>query len=200
MRPDSYYDQPGPPAPPAHQYGPGRRLAPRFNSEPILYHNNPPDPPEIYPSHDLTNSYDTVGSSGYGSHGTDQWGNSTDPSSENSSIDRVQPPPKQDLAEAYGFSGFGGGPQLQGPILEELGHGAPAYGQPGYGQEHTNARGGHPYQGSEAPPSVPPHVPPKEIPPRGPIKLGKASPTQTAGGDVAEKRKSWIKRRFSKSN
>jgi hypothetical protein len=75
-------------------------------------------PIRVYPSHGYQQSYDTVTTaSGTGSHGTEQWGNSTDPSSENSSLDRINQVAKPDLGEVYGFSGFGGAPQFQGPIL-----------------------------------------------------------------------------------
>lgn len=162
-------------------------------------------PGGVYPSHGQQQSYDTVASASNGSHATDQWGNSTDPSSENSSIDRVQPAAKPDIGEAYGFNGFGAGPQFQGPILEEHGHGAPGYGQPGYGQERVADGKGYPYQGNGAP-IPPPHAPPKENSPRVPIKLGGSSrpgnPVPISGKPAtaidSEKRKSWLKRRFSK--
>ena len=155
-------------------------------------------------------SYDTVTSSGTGSHGTDQWGNSTDPSSENSSIDKIQQGAKQDLGEQYGFNGFGGAPAFQGPILEEHGQGAPEYGRPGYGGRSVMASGpGIPYQGNNLPPPPPPpaHAKPREPVSRGPIKLGNSTShtsnenqqdysTPSVNG---EKRKSWLKRRFSKN-
>ena len=199
-RPDSYADSY---ANPANQQHNSRRFGPRNHSDPALYgHNNYQG---VYPSHGHQQSYDTVGSASNGSHATDQWGNSTDPSSENSSIDKVQAAPKPELGEAYGFNGFGGSPQFQGPILEEHGHGAPGYGQPGYGQSQVAAGNGHPYQGNAAPPSVPPHAPLKDNGAKVPIKLGGSiSTTAIPVADRAppsvdtEKRKSWLKRRFSK--
>ena len=203
-RPESYIENP---AAPSSQYGNlngyGRRFGPRNHSDPALYGHAQGH--GIYPSHGHQQSYDTVASASNGSHATDQWGNSTDPSSENSSIDRVQPAAKPDLGEAYGFNGFGGAPQIQGPILEEHGHGAPGYGQPGYGQERVAAGGGYPYQGNGVP-APPPHAPPKEKATRTPIKLGGSSAPIDAipvshrppPPVTSEKRKSWLKRRFSK--
>ena len=185
--------------------GNSRRFGPRNQSDPALYgHTNGQT---IYPSHGHQQSYDTVASASNGSHATDQWGNSTDPSSENSSIDRVQPAAKSDVGDANGFNGFGGAPQIQGPIFEEHGQNAPAYGQPGYGQERVAAGNGYPYQGNEAPiPPVPAST--KNAGPRVPIKLGGsigsgvAPPVSTRSplpSTDVEKRKSWLKRRFSKN-
>lgn len=198
-RPDSYIDNYANP-PNQNQSNQGRsgRLGQRMNTEPGVYGRNNQ---AIYPSHAHQQSYDTVTSaSGTGSHGTDQWGTSTDPSSENSSIDKIQQVPKTDLGEEYGFSGFGGAPQFQGPILEEHGLGAPTYGQPGYGQSQMSLSNGHPYQGNGGHPIPPPH---KEAASQGPIKLGSSSASSGestyAQPHSEEKRKSWLKRRFSKS-
>ena len=192
-RPASYVDPntnlPGPP----NQV---RRFGPRNSSDPALYGQNSQG---VYPTNGYHNSYDTVTSaSGTGSHATDQWGNSTDPSSENSSIDKIQQVPKPEPIDNYGLNGFGGSPQFQGPILEEYSHGAPAYGRPGYG---------HPNQSNGMPPPPPPHAPPKDTAPRVPMKLGKPAQqlpmvngnSPRAGPEQGEKRKSWLKRRFSKN-
>ena len=186
-----------------NQYSSGRRFGPRNHSDPALYGQNSTQ--GVYPSHGHQQSYDTVASASNGSHATDQWGNSTDPSSENSSIDRVQTAPKPDLGEAYGFNGFGGAPQIQGPILEEHGQGAPGYGHPGYGQSQVAAGNGHPYQGNEAP-APPPHAPSKDTEPKVPIKLGSPAVAGASAGASrpappvdTDKRKSWLKRRFSKA-
>ena len=200
-RPESYIDNYANP-PNQYQFSQGRggRLGQRMSSEPVMYGRNSQG---VYPSHAYQQSYDTVTSaSGTGSHGTDQWGNSTDPSSENSSIDRIQQAPKPDLGEEYGFSGFGGSPQFQSPILEEHGLGAPAYGQPGYGQSQISPSNGYPYQGNSGPPPPPP-PPHKETSPRVPIRLGNSSDPSWGSSDVqpqvGEKRKSWLKRRFSRN-
>ena len=193
-RPDSYADNYGPSQ---SQYGGNRRFNQRNQSDPMLYGHSHGQ--AVYTSHGHQQSYDTVGSTSYGSHGTDQGGNSTDPSSENSSIDRIQPPPKPDLGEVYGFNGFGGAPQFQGPILEEHGQDSPLYGQPGYGRVPAAAENANLYQSTEdaPPPPPPPH---KQTRPRVPIKLGTTPVANRAPPAAdAEKRKSWLKRRFSKS-
>ena len=201
-RPDSYIDNNGTsPLQPPH----ARRFGPRVRSDPVMYGNNNPGP--VYPSHGHQQSYDTVISavmSANGSGATDPWGNSTDPSSENSSIDKVPQGSKPDLNEAYGFNGFGGAPQFQGPILEEHGSESPAYGQPGYGQSHPGmASGGLPFQGNEAgAPAPPPHRVQRQEAPRVPIKLGNSAIVTSSSPSItkSEKRKSWLQRRFSKSS
>ena len=208
-RPESYYDNGTAPGTP--YYGGGsRRFGPRNNSDPALYGNNINSQAGVYPSHVQQPSYDTVGTLSNGSHITDQWGNSTDPSSENSSIDRAQQASKSDVGEIYGFSGFGGGPHIQGPILEEHGQGAPGYGQPGYGQSQMSNGNGYAFQGNSVPPKVPAHggpmPPPKEsAPPRVPIRLGANNPGASRGASggpplppKTEKRKSWLGKRFSR--
>ena len=203
-RPDSYIDGYGGSS---AQYNGGRRFGPRNHSDPALYGRNGEQ--LMYQSHGHHQSYDTVGTTSNGSHVTDQWGNSTDPSSENSSIDRVQPPPpgppKQDLGEVYGFNGFGGAPQFQGPILEEYSQGAPAYGEPGYGRPRGNYHDGYDAQDHQPPPTVPPHRAPMPPPkPAGPNVMTKSRPPPSSvrarqTPDDGEKRKSWLKRRFSRS-
>ena len=213
-RPDSYVENYWPPSnhhgnrTPPNQYsnGSGRRSVPRNQSDSAFYGGGSGN--GIYPAHGHQQSYDTVASASNGSHATDQWGNSTDPSSENSSIDRVQVPAKPDLGEAYGFNGFGGAPQFQGPILEEHGQGAPGYGQPGYGQDRTMAgnNSGFPYQGNAGPPPPPPHAPRNDNAPRVPIKLAAqqisnnspAVSSRVPPSVDTEKRKSWLKKRFSR--
>ncbi|KAF2234525.1 hypothetical protein EV356DRAFT_532834 [Viridothelium virens] len=220
-RPDSYYHDgygagPAPPAPPRHRYGQ------RLNSDPTLSrYNNPnqnpnPNPSHgVYPSHGYHQSYDTVNTGmSNGSESTGQWANSTDPSSENSSIDRVNPPSsKQEPQETYGLTGFGGAPNLQGPILEEYGtgsHGA-AYPVPNVGRmPGQNVAGALPHQQQYY--DAPPAVPPKASQGQGQRKLlklnsgGETSPLQAGAApdrselshSPSEKRKSWFKRRFSR--
>ena len=195
-RPTSYIDNFGTSG---NQYNQNRRFSQRINSDPTLYGHNVQG--GIYPSPGFQQSYDTVASA-TNSHGTDQWGNSTDPSSENSSIDKIHQTAKPDVGEAYGFNGFGGAPSIQGPILEEHGQDAPAYGQPGYGKSQKAVGAGNPYQGNGVGSGPAPPVPQKGNPPRVPIKLGNSSNAATIAAsprsDNTEKRKSWIKRRFSK--
>ena len=216
-RPESYYDNINPPSA-SYNGTNNRRFGPRNHSDPTLYGNNYSNNIHrgAYPSHGHQPSYETVGTASNGSHVTDPWGNSTDPSSENSSIDRAQPAAKTEPSDNYGFSGFGNGPQFQGPILEEHGLNLPSYGQPGYGQSQmlsSNANG-YPYQGNDVHPHIPPHVPPhgapispprEKAPPRVPIKLGANDPSNRKDNSRGakldtehDKRKSWIKKRFSR--
>ncbi|KAI9708008.1 MAG: hypothetical protein M1812_008142 [Candelaria pacifica] len=179
----------------------GVRFGQRMNSEPALnsYNNSH----GIYPSHGYQPSQDTVTTGvSNGSHGTDQWGNSTDPSSENSSIDRMHQVGKPDTGDNYGLNGFGGAPQFQGPILEEYGQGQPGYGYQAPVDNQAEAQG---HQGGIGPLAASPQVPPKENEPRTVIKLGSLSgavgssnPQTMPSVDVGEKRKSWFKKRFSK--
>ena len=200
-RPDSFIDSY---AVPSNQYPGNRRLSQRLHSDSAL---PGPNSPPGFPSHGYQPSLDASGSSSANeSHGTDQWGNFTDPSSENSSIDKVQQAPKPDLGEIYGFSGFGGAPQFQGPILEERGQGPSAFSQTGSGRSQGTIRGVNSYPSREvaqdvsSPPPPPPHAPSKGNMPRGPIKLGN-SPSSANVSPVtpSDKRKSWLKRRFSKT-
>lgn len=159
----------------------------------------------VYPSQGYQRSYDTVttasGSAGYV---TDPWGNSTDPSSENSSIDRIQQAPKPDPAETYGFTGFGSGPDLHSL--------APGDSPINGAHEQPQINGAYQDRGrSDFPPQAPPHGPQYAAgpspPPKGesfgartPIKLGSSSPPSTQAPDMAgaagepAKRKSWFKR------
>jgi len=149
--------------------GPRRHPNNRMGSESTMYGQRP------YPQHAHQLSQDT------GSDSTGPWANSTDPSSENSSIDRIAPP-----AKPYGENGYppnaygnGYGPNgFQGPIPEEGG----AY----------NMHGG---------------APPVQAPERRPIPLGNSGDAPLPPGNLpstkrpeAEKRKSWLSRRFSKKN
>ncbi|KAI9687307.1 MAG: hypothetical protein M1822_002350 [Bathelium mastoideum] len=215
-RPDSYYhDGYGAgPAPPRHRYGQ------RLNSEPTLARHNNMNPGHghgVYPSHGYHQSHDTVNTGmSNGSESTGQWANSTDPSSENSSIDRVNASTvKQEPQETYGLTGFGGAPNLQGPILEEYGtgsHGA-AYPVPNMGRmPGQNVAGAFPHQQYR---DAPPAVPPKAGQLQGQRKLMKlnSAPDPSSNAEVgapiqpqlshtpsekSEKRKSWFKRRFSR--
>lgn len=192
-RPDSYIDSYGGSP---NQPGYGRRISQRVHSDPALYgmNNN-----AVYPAHGYHQSYDTVASaSGNESHNTDPWGNSTDPSSENSSIDRVQVP-KPEPVDTHGFNGLGGAPHFQGPILEENGVNSPAYGQVGYGQLPKPINGSPTHTRNGFPPAPPPHGIQNQAP-RMPIKLGRSPATaRPLPNSPGEKRRSWLKRRFSKA-
>jgi hypothetical protein len=187
-RPDSYYNNnnnntnPGDNAGPSSGYYPNRARYPRTASEPHFNSGGQ----GVYPVSGIQQSYETVNTaSGSGSSG-DPAGYFTDPSSENSSVDRVAPPQK-DPAETYGFNGFGNAPQYLPPgngINEQ-------YGWNGAQQQG----GGYHHQG-------PPPVPRKEpASARGPIRLG-ASNANVITKDArppTEKRKSWFGKRFSKN-
>lgn len=183
-RPDSYYgsaDNTGP----SNGYYPNRARYPRTASEP--HFNNGQG---VYPVSGNKQSYETVTTaSGSGSSG-DPAGYSTDPSSENSSVDRIAALPVKEPTENYGFNGFGGNPHILPPgsgLQEQYSSGAQRQGNGYYTQG-------------------PPPLPRKEsVGPRVPIKLGATSgnaqpPTygvQRPG--AGEKRKSWFGRRFSKA-
>lgn len=150
--------------------GPRRHPNNRMVSESMMYGQQRP-----YPQHAHQLSQDT------GSDSTGPWANSTDPSSENSSIDRIAPPAKPYgengyPPNAYGNNGYSPN-GFQGPIPEE---------------------GGYPMRGG---------APPVQAPERRPIPLGNSGDAPLPPGNLpstkrpeAEKRKSWLSRRFSKKN
>ncbi len=170
-----------------------------------------------YPQHGYHQSHDTV-NTGYtnGSDSTGPWANSTDPSSENSSIDKVKPP-MQDGYNQYGGNGY------NGPIMEEQGA-MNGYGGQSHGNEYGQASnsGMHDYGYSNGSPDHaqrngwgpqdpysngmgPPQQP---TPARQPIKLGGSGAPDAYGRPPAnlpptpqaqpEKKQGWLKRRFSK--
>lgn len=151
--------------------GPPRRYpASRMNSEPMMYNNGQrPHPHAHQHSQDTMNTGVTNGSDSTG-----PWANSTDPSSENSSIERGQAPNGYPH-NGYGPNGYGAG-GFQNGIPED---------------------GAYPINGG-APPVQPPYGA------RRPIALGN-SDVATPPGNLPstkrpepEKRKSWLKRAFSK--
>ncbi|KAJ4359346.1 hypothetical protein N0V95_002270 [Ascochyta clinopodiicola] len=188
---DNGYGQGGPVGgPPRVRYGNRMQSDPGWGSQggrmsngQNVYNHTPPN--------GYQQSRDTVHTNGSnGSHSDGAYG--TDPSSENSSIERSLPvrPPQGDMGEQYGNNGYAG------PTRE-------AYGQQQGGGYPPNQQ---PQQFGGAPPP-PPHAA-KAVPPRVPIKLGGGEggaeaagrPSvlrkESAGGE--DKRKSWFKRRFSK--
>lgn len=148
----------------------------RMNGESAPYPNNPPN---VYPQSGRHDSYDNMtAASGSNSHRTDRWGNSTDPSSLNSSLDRLQHQQQHSVEKTHGFNGFGNTPQLD---YDQYGHDQPAPPAPvanGY------------YQGHQS--SMPPAIPPK---PASVPQQQQKVPSQTP---TTEKKKSWFKKRFSK--
>ena len=201
-RPESYVD--GYAA--SNQYhAPARNGYSRNHSEPMLYGGHPQ---QVYPSHSYQQSYDTVTS------GEQPWGTSTDPSSLNSSVDRIQqpaqPPTQPGIpedrvpTETYGFSGFGGKPQLdvQGPAVYNSqqagsGHGTTVMNsgyQTGSPSTYTGPSAGGPVRyPQQMPQGNKPRVPIKLDAPSGNTLDRTESKVSNAG-----KRKSWFRRRFSK--
>ncbi|KAF2151701.1 hypothetical protein K461DRAFT_268838 [Myriangium duriaei CBS 260.36] len=122
-----------------------------------------------------------------GSDSTGPWANSTDPSSQNSSYERLSGVVKHGQSPEHSYGMHDG--YAPAPINEEIDdYGFPARPPPG-----------------GAKPAPPAHA----EQPRQPIKLGKSSgnPLEYQGGSLptttkpaAEKRKSWLGRRFSKNN
>ncbi|KAI4277884.1 MAG: hypothetical protein LQ337_001430 [Flavoplaca oasis] len=176
------------------QPGVGRRFNNRANSDPLMF---------------------VASASGNESHNTDPWsaamstsaiygrfyrqdvchGNSTDPSSENSSIDRIQHGPKPEPAETYGFNGFGGG-----PILEEHGMNDRVYDISTYYGHPQKLGNGFPSHSQNAAPPPPPHASTKPNTPKVPIKLGNSPTKEKPPPNInTEKRRSWLKRRFSRT-
>ncbi|KAK4940678.1 hypothetical protein LTR28_009079 [Elasticomyces elasticus] len=191
-RPDSYID--GNYVGPAPT--PGRnRFGARMASDPTMVRYSGGQ--QVYPQHTYHQSHDTVNTGvTNGSDSTGPWANSTDPSSENSSLDRVSAAAKPAHMSHNGENYGANGGHFHGPIMEE-------YGPPGshggaYPQQMHKAPNG--YGGAPPPPPV-----------RAPIKLG-GDPSSSAippqGGSLPstarssakdEKKKGgWLKRKFSK--
>ncbi|KKA25587.1 hypothetical protein T310_0392 [Rasamsonia emersonii CBS 393.64] len=187
-RPDSYVDnnyqgsQQYSPHYPYNQYrGQRPRQNGRMNSE-YGYGGNAAN---FYPQQSYQRSNDNM-TAGSGSNNTDQWGNSTDPSSVNSSMDRLQQQlqngqKQESPQETYGFSGFGDSPQLDTSFQE---HAAPK--PPPHGGQNTYTNGANAY-------SQPPPPPSKNDTPESANNKG------TLKKNGSEKRQSWFKKRFSRS-
>jgi len=194
-------------APPA---GPSRsRYSQRLQSEGGVPQYRPQrNGDNIYPSNGYHQSRDTVNTGGSNGSQSEPYGNSTDPSSENSSIERRTPSSKHDLGEQYGFSGF------QNSIAEEhdfnnglnysqFSNYPPANPNPNGFPSSGYSNGNY---GAQAPPG------PVAAPNRVPIKLGAdtsqpiresrnvgvAQSKPSLQSQPSIKRKSWFKRRFSK--
>lgn len=143
-----------------------------MQSEPMM--QGRPYPPQ----HAHQHSQDTMNTA-HGSDSTGPWNSGTDPSSENSSIDKNYP--QNGHPNGNGYQNGYGPNNFSGPIPEE---GGPYPVKPGYGG---------------APAVQPPNA-------RRPIPLGNSDSMSTmpsgslpsAKRPEPEKRKSWLKRRFSK--
>ncbi|KAF2096465.1 hypothetical protein NA57DRAFT_78068 [Rhizodiscina lignyota] len=194
----------GPPMAPPGQMKPNRRQ----NSEPVVtrYNNNGE---ALYPSPGYQRSRDTVNTGVSNGSQSEPWTNNTDPSSENSSIDRINAAPKQDPGEQYGFTGFGGAP-FKRPIQEEM-----ASYENGPGNGPNGGYFNHPPQGAQVL-QPPPHsyTGNQQKPANKLISLngenggapdvpGKDGVQVTARPALqstpSQKKKSWLKRRFSKN-
>jgi hypothetical protein len=146
----------------------------------------------VYPTPHYGQSSATVNTGESSGSASDQWQQSTEPSSESSSIDR-------DAQHGYPPHGHPGSRQ---PIAEE---GSYTYGnENGNGHYHNGYANGPPvglgnYR-IEAPP-VPPKMSSSPPAPRQPIKLDQTSSGGPVGGRPSlndNKRKSWLRRTFSK--
>jgi hypothetical protein len=191
-RPGSYYDN----ARPSNGYYPSRARYPRTASEPQFNSGT-----GIYPADGNQQSYETVTTaSGSGSSG-DPLGYSTDPSSDNSSLDRVQPPAPPEHNYSLGFNGSNG---YGGPQNNQVSNYA-SNGYGGYAPKQADMpmmSGG--YQGQIGGPPAPPRKESVQGPPRVPIKLGLSgnggpTPYEAPRPGVGEKRKSWFGKRFSRA-
>ncbi|OBT76166.1 hypothetical protein VF21_05022 [Pseudogymnoascus sp. 05NY08] len=176
-RPDSYYDNNNT----NNGYFPNRSRYPRNDSEPALN-----TMAGVYPPNGNAQSYETVTTAAGSGSSAEPLGYSTDPSSDNSSFDRVAPISK---ADSYGNN-------------------SPSNGQYSYqsGQQQYPVGGAQQgYQAAGYPQNNGPLPPVKNrAPPRVPIKLGKSAPGEpTPQYDLPkaapDKRKSWFSKRFSKS-
>lgn len=250
---ESPYNRHSTPAGPHHTgRGNYQRNGDNYQPRPNPYRSaaGPMGPPPVqeyaeYPQYGHRESRDTAytgESNGYSS--SEPWGNSTDPSSENSSIDRIHAANRPDSGDAYGYNQ--GQPERISPrhdaIQEEYGHDGTGYTQGHYAPPHNQPRkpSGHgpggPQQGPNgynngangysngpsshqngarndgrtmAPP--PPSHQRQQQPQRNVIPLGggNAGPAPPAHNEYRPrpppkgavddgKRKSWLKRRFSK--
>jgi hypothetical protein len=174
-----------------------------MNSEPIMQHryNNSTHP---YSTPGYGQTRDTINTGVSNGSASDQWHNSTDPSSDNSSIERMK-------AEGHGEYGY---PAQQREPISEDGHYTYNSGNgfnPGYGAgpgAGPGASSGYPPQSYNGAPMPPPkaamggavQAPINPAAPRQLIKLESSGNAQQSYRPAEpEKRKSWLKRRFSKN-
>ncbi|KAL5347103.1 hypothetical protein ACLOAV_008246 [Pseudogymnoascus australis] len=177
-RPDSYYYDNNTSN---NGYFPNRSRYPRNDSEPALN-----TMAGVYPPNGNAQSYETVTTAAGSGSSAEPLGYSTDPSSDNSSFDRVAPISKADYGNnspSNGQYGYQNGQQQQYPV-----GGTPQGYQSGYPSQNNG-----------------PLPPVKDrVPPRVPIKLGKSAPGESTPQydtikAVPDKRKSWFSKRFSKA-
>jgi hypothetical protein len=195
---DSYYDpQTGGASYPPHPPNPPMHGAPRFSrmgSEPLPQgYGGRPEQQAVYPIPSNHRSYETVASASGSGTSAEPVGYQTDPtSSDNSSIERMQPPPKRqpDPANDYGIA-FAQTTTYQPPAFN-IGANGSAAGGPPMAPSHNQNGGSYAYSSN-------PPVPQKDR------NLVARRPTHSASNDqlqarpsVGDKRKSWFSRRFSK--
>lgn len=170
---------------PSNGYYPNRARYPRTAAEPQYGHAQ-----GVYPAPGNQPSYETVTTASGSGSSSEPAGYSTDPSSDNSSLDRIAAVGMKEPSENYGLDGFGANPQYS----------LPGHGLEQYVSHHGAARQGNGYMNQAGPP-LPQKGPSTML--RKPIKLGatsgNAGPTMPAPAPVNEKRKSWFGRRFSKA-
>lgn len=148
------------------QPGPRSQLSPQ-------YYNNRREPNDVYSLQNRDRSYETVTSaSGSGVSG-DQGSYRTDPSSDNSSLDRASPPKPPPPSNDYGI-GFSG-PSTYQPAAFSVGP----------------RSGGSRIVKKQVPGAGVPMAAGPSVPPKGQASYAPARPEP-------EKKKSWLFRRFSK--
>ncbi|KAL9081117.1 MAG: hypothetical protein Q9159_007424 [Coniocarpon cinnabarinum] len=200
---------------------------PRFQSSPMAPHSNGYSYNNNSPTHGYSQSYDTVDTgNSYGTSSSEPWTNSTDPSSDNSSIDRQygangykydgyqdmygsqnrrESPRHEAIQEEYGYDGYGYTQgQHHGPYTDPAAQRQPSQwgarsmnAPPGQSMAqppptHQPQRNAMPFGGQTSLAAPPPPPKPNTMQ-RRPQQLQQQ---QTSSGDG--KRKSWLKRRFSK--
>jgi hypothetical protein len=177
----------------------------RYGSTPMFSNSNAE---RIYPSHGHQPSYDTITTVG-GSYGTDPRGDSTDPSSQNSSVDRFPLKPEDHSGDSNGI-GYSNGPYS--PVSPNYNNeqtywkGSNGRPQAPYGYSNGNAsnhqiqQSSHGYSNgnpSNSKLQKTPIVPQKDDRPTAPIKLDTGFDAGTP--PTPPKKQSWLKRRFSRN-
>lgn len=145
-----------------------------------------------YPSNGQQPSYDTI-TTGEGSYSTDIWANSTDPSSQNSSVDRFPIKPEEQPGDNNQGIGYTYGPYS--PVAPNYNNeqafwrGSNGRQQVQYGrsEDQNGDASHHQVRG--------PAITLKEDRPPVPIKLNTGS--NAGERSTPPKRQSWLKRRFS---
>ncbi len=152
-------------------------------------------PENIYPSQGHQPSYDTL-TTGEGSYGTDTRGNSTDPSSQNSSVDWFPTKPEEHSSDNNQTIGYSNGPYSPvSPVYsseQTFWKGANGRPQAPYGRNEYINGGGSNHQ-TQAPAVLQKEAP---LSPAAPIKLDTGS--DAGSRPIQAKRQSWLKRRFSR--